>query len=244
MDEISIRKRLYADPVGVDNEVQQAIEAKPNIGQLARELNALNGDITKALHIDTPDNLAQRIILQQRLTNHRKQRQSRWYLALAASVVAIIGLSTSYVLLHHQYRTVADYAIAHVLHDGQDLIDHAKQHGKAYPLADINRLSKAVGVSFHTNALVDAKLELVAAEECFFDGMNSIHLVFSGIYADVTVLIIGPSDHLKQTAQFNYRHSKGVSRQYDNGRVIIFAHQNEPLDKWQQVIDKHIEWLI
>ncbi|WP_189637837.1 DUF3379 family protein [Thalassotalea sp. HSM 43] len=237
MDELEFRRRLYSDPNSKDNELLNAIEADPSRKKFAKELKSLDDKIDSVLRVDVPEDLADRLILRQSLDSHsQRQRKSRWHLAVAASVAFIVGISVSYMAITPSHSSIADYSLAHYHHEAGNF---AHSGDSKYTLTSFNKSVAGLDVSF-----TDKLGKLVSVDECFFDGMNSVHLVFEGLYDNVTVFIIPKNEHLAQSEQFADQSVKGISRQYSKGGVIIMGDVKEPLEQWQQKIDETIEWSI
>ncbi|WP_371186112.1 DUF3379 family protein [Thalassotalea maritima] len=235
MDELEFRRKLYADPN--DSSINDAIASDDERKRLAKQMKQIDADIAAAMKVSVPDKLAEKIILQQSLTAHQhRQRKTRWYLAMAASIAFIVGISFSYRYMTPAYNSISDYALAHYYHE-QD--DYKERAGSNYELDDINQVMGSMGIS-----LQQSIGKLIAVEECFFDGMDSLHLVFEGLNDNVNVFILPKNKHLQHSKQFADNRTHGVSQQYPQGHVVIVADKNTPLDSWQQQLSRHIKWSI
>ncbi|WP_394174920.1 DUF3379 family protein [Thalassotalea litorea] len=237
MDELEFRRRLYADPTDNGSDIRKSIKENPANARFYAEMQQLNKRIDNALHVDVPENLRNNLILKQTMDSHRKQSsRKRWHLAVAASVAFMVGLGVNYFNASPVYTSVADYSLAHYYHE-EGKFDH-KADG-SINLISLNDKMRDVNASF--NGEIG---KIVAVKDCYFDGMDSVHLVIEGKYDNITVFVIPKAQHLAQTQQFADSNIHGRSQEYQQGEVIILGDKREPLDIWQQKIDATIEWSI
>lgn len=237
MDDLEFRRRMYADPNSKDPELNQAINSDAKRKEFSDELRAFDDKIASALKVDVPENMANQLILQQSLQAHQvTKRKSRIQLAMAASVAFAVGIAINFVNSSPVYQDISDYSLAHYHHEA----DHFDKKASAtYTLASVNEEMANLQVGF-----AEKIGELISVDDCYFDGMDSIHLVFEGKYDNVTVFIIPKNEHLKFSESFQDKSVQGVTHQYSNGDVIIMGDKREPLQQWQQKIDHSIVWSI
>ena len=65
MDELEFRRRLYADPNELDEQLSSYVAQDAQREKLVADLQSLDKRLEQALNIEVPDNLAERIILNQ-----------------------------------------------------------------------------------------------------------------------------------------------------------------------------------
>ncbi len=237
MDDLEFRKRLYSDPASQDQDMIDAIKQDSARKNLADELNAFDDKILTAMKVEVPENLASQLILRQSLHAHQQtKKKSRIHLAMAASVAFAVGITVNFLTASPVYTNVADYSLAHYHHEAANFDNTGDIQ---YSLANFNSEMNDLNVSFS-----DKLGKLISIDGCYFDGMDSVHLVFEGKYDNVTVFIVPKSEHLKFSQQFNDETVQGVARQYQQGDVIIMGDRKETLELWQQKIDETIEWSI
>ncbi|WP_068547877.1 DUF3379 family protein [Thalassotalea crassostreae] len=237
MDDLEFRKRLFADPNNLDDDMQESVASDKQRQQLHKDLLSLDSDIHNAMNVEVPEGLADKLILGQSLRAHQvKKKKTRIQFALAASVALMVGIASNMMLFSPAYSNVSDYSLAHYHHEEGKFSNVGNAN---YSLASVNEEMSDLNVSFAK------KLgKLISVDGCFFDSMNSIHMVFEGKYDNVTVFIVPKSEHLQFTEQFSDADIKGVTRQYEQGDVIIMGDKRESLDVWQQQLDSNIEWSI
>lgn len=237
MDDLEFRRRLYSNPSSSDHDIKNAIGEDNSRKKFADDILAFDSDIAAALNVDVPENLANQLILHQSLHSHQQtQNKSRIHLAIAASVAFVVGITVSFLNTSPAYRNIADYSLAHYHHEA----DQYNNLGNSqYSLASFNDKVDNLHVRF-----TEKLGKIIALNDCFFDGMDSIHMVLEGKYDNVTVFIIPKSAHLSYSGQFNDDIVKGITRQYKQGDVVIMGNKSESLDKWQKKIDETISWSI
>ncbi|WP_171022192.1 DUF3379 family protein [Thalassotalea litorea] len=237
MDDLEFRRRLYADPKDNNSDIQKGIDEDSANARFYDEIQQLDKRINSALHVEVPENLSNNLILKQTLASHRKQTtQKRWHLAVAASVAFFVGVGINYFNASPVYTSVADYSLAHYYHE-EGKFSHSADG--SVNLASLNDKMRDVNANF--NGEIG---NIVAVKDCYFDGMDSVHLVLEGKYDNITVFVIPKVQHLAQSRQFADSKIHGLSREYQQGEVIILGDKREALDLWQQKIDETIEWSI
>ncbi len=237
MDELELRRRLLADPNSDEQDLLDAIKEESHNQKLSDELKALDTRIANALDVNVPDNLANKLILKQSLHSHQQtKRRSKWHMAIAASVALVVGLGVSLVNLSPAHTNIVDYSIAHYHHEEGDFPKHAQAQ---ISLASVNDKLGDLNVQF-ANAIGN----LISIDDCYYDGMDSMHLVFEGKYDNITLFIIPKNEHLSFTEQFSEANIHGITKQYKNADVIIMGDKREQLNEWQQKVDSNIEFSI
>jgi hypothetical protein len=241
MDDLQFRRGIYSDPHNKDNtfsdEVLAEINSNPAKKQLSNDIKQLDNKIAKAMNIEVPENLVDKLILRQTLANHQQQkRKSKIYLALAASVVFAIGLTFNLMQFSNAYGSLGDYALAHVHYEKTRFNNNMDAK---ISLASLNKKMASFDGSF-----LSSVGQLISAEYCRFDGMKSLHLVFQGKTDIVTIFVVPKNDNLSFDDKFTDEKLKGTSQRFENGNIIIVANLNESLNKWQNTINDNIQWSI
>ncbi|TQV74112.1 DUF3379 domain-containing protein [Aliikangiella marina] len=114
MDELEKKRRQLADPQSQLSDVD--VESFENISdeKLAeiKESQQFESQLQQAMNIDVPEALADKVILNQRLT---KRRNRFFNFAIAASVALVSILSFN--LINKEQLPVTEEALAHVYHE-------------------------------------------------------------------------------------------------------------------------------
>lgn len=235
MDDLQFRRNVYADPSNLDEETRKAINEDASREQFVNELESLDHDIKRALSVDVPEDLTQKLILKQTFASHRQQqKKKRVHLALAASVAFALGLSLNILQFSSAYNTLSDHALAHIYHEDGEFSNTMPAN---VTLASLNDKMSAFDGNF-TSQIGD----LISAEFCRFDGMKSLHLVFRGKTSPVTVFIVPQNEDLAIESQFADENFKGRAVSYQNSNVVIIGDENEELTKWQENVEKNVRW--
>lgn len=235
MDDLQFRRSLYADPKHMDEEIKAAMNADPKKQQFAQELEQLDSKIAKALEVDVPDDLANKLILRQTMASHQQQkRKSRVHLALAASVAFAFGLTLNFMQFSSAYSGIGEYALAHVYHEQEYFSNN--QEAKV-TLASLNSKMDTFDGSF-ANMIG----KLISADYCRFDGIKSLHLVFQGEQSPVNVFIVPERDDVSFTEYFSDKELNGVAEKIGKQNVIIVGDKKEPIEKWRTNLNSNIRW--
>jgi hypothetical protein len=237
MDDLQFRRRIYADPHTRDEDMLDAIKSDPAKQRFTQELDDLDSKIFKALNVDVPSDLCSKLFLRQTLASHQQQkRKSRIRLSLAASVAFAMGLTFNFMQFSSAYTTLADYAIAHVAYE-EGYFSNASTENVS--LASLNNKMATFNGSF-TSGIG----KLLFADYCRFDGIKSLHLVYQGVTSTVTVFVVPNNEDLAFSANFTDDKLIGKSQHFTHSNIIVVGDKNEPLQKWQNAIDKNINWSI
>lgn len=237
MDDLQFRRSIYADPNTTDETVSKAKMADPAKKQFAEELKKLDLKIHNAMHIDVPDDLYNKLILRQTLASHQQQkRRNRIQLAMAASVAFAIGLSVNFVQSSNAYNSLGDYALAHVNHEAHLFNNNSNAQ---VTLASLNQEM----ATFH-GSFTQSLGKLISSGECEFGGIKVLHLVYQGKTQPVTVFVVPPNNGLDFNADFTNGKLHGEAQQFKNANIVVVGDKNEPLEQWQQKINKNISWSI
>lgn len=233
MDELSFRRRIYADPNDNQQDIIDACNQDPKKAQFKADLQSFDDKLNDALNIDTPDNLADRILLSQTIDFQQHQKKkSRVHLALAASVAFAVGLSFQVFNSGGKYTTLSEHALAHVYDE-----EHHLHDDYSYSSEDLNVKLASFGASI-TNSIAP----ITFASYCRFDGVKSLHLVFQGENAPVTVFLVPNSANLTGNSEFSDDRMNGNIVSFENADMVIVADEGENSAKWQQKLTSSIQW--
>jgi len=237
MDDLQFRRIIYADPTNQDEEIIAAKLSDPAKKQFAQDIILLNEKIKKALKVDVPEDLCNKLILRQTLASHqKKKRKKRIHLALAASIAIMGSLVFNFMQFSSAYSNLGDYALAHVYHEIELFSNDDKSH---VSLTSLNQKMTAFDGNFKASLG-----KLISADYCRFDGMKSLHLVYQGLTNPVTVFIVPKNEQLAFSKTFKDESLHGESLSFKHANVIIVADKNESLNQWQSSIKDSISWTI
>lgn len=237
MDDLEFRRRLYADPNTIDADLRKAMLEDNSKHKFADELSKFEASIQSALTVDVPEGLCDKLILRQTLETHKQQkRKSRIHLSLAASVAFAIGLGMNMLQFSSAYSHLSDHALAHMYHEDGFFSNDSEAK---VSLTSLNDKMSTFGGSFQ-NTLG----QLISADFCRFDGLKSLHIVFKGEHAPVTVFVIPHDEDLAISEEFSDEKFQGKIIQYRNSNIVVITENGDDVKQWKNKVNENITWSI
>ena len=248
MDELEFRRRILAEPSTNDKELEAFAEQDTDKQAFIDDIRAFDDELSKALNIPVPENLAQRIIDNTYSSEEESTEQpldtiveaksrfafNRLYLAAAASF--LVAISVFFVSnKQHTLYSVGEHAFAHLYHEIGSLDKH-----EAIDLASVNEKFATIGG--HLDELPGKVTYLMF---CDFQGKKGLHLVFESDFGPMTVFIV-PSDEQPfgtGSDDFNDERFAGHINRGDRADTILIASIGAPLDSYNSMINDAIRWL-
>lgn len=239
MDELEFRRRIMSDPKQRDSEINAAIKQSEQNAQFADDILDLDKQLAKAMAIDVPDDLADRILFNQTSANQDdliKPNFARKAMAMAASVAFVAGLLVGQLnwgnlLVAPAQASLASTAIAHVENEKsfiQNLDEQVKStqiNAKMVPYA--HQLSSRF--PYHVYYL----------NHCGFGKSNALHMVFEGKKGKVTLFLTAISS--AKSSDFDQDGMIGIVEPMGNSSMIIVANEGENVDKIAKNLAKIIK---
>ncbi|ATC95469.1 DUF3379 family protein [Pseudoalteromonas tunicata] len=235
MDELEFRRRLYADPNELDEQLSSYVAQDAQREKLVADLQSLDKRLEQALNIEVPDNLAERIILNQSFSEHRSQkRRARAHLAIAASVAFAFGI------IFNLYNSAAplnleQHALDHLYHE----IASIKMQDRRFDLNQVNAKLASFG-----GQLNELPGEISFLTICDFKGQKGLHLVFNSATGPVTLFIVPQDNTRESVSEFSDQQFKGTILQTHFANVIMLAEKADNLPKYQQQVKENLMWKI
>ena len=237
MDDLQFRRSILADPKNRDDDTNASIKNDPAKQRFVQEIDSLDNKIAQAMNIPVPDDLVNKLILRQTLASHQQQkRKTRVRLAMAASVAFVMGLTVNFYMFSSTYKNLGDYAIAHVNHEAKHFSNTAEP---TVTLASLNEKMAVFKGSFDSTFGT-----LIFADYCRFDGSKSLHLVFQGQSSPVNIFILPEDEDIKFIANFANDKLQGKSLNFNHSNIIVVGDKQEPMQQWQERVNKSITWSI
>lgn len=233
MDELTFRRRIYANPDDNEQEVLDACLQDPVKAKFKADMQQFDDSLTKALNIDVPENLADRVLLSQTIKVQQIQkRKSRVHLAIAASVAFTIGLTFQMFGISPRHDSLGEHALAHVHAEISHLQDKA-----TYTTEQLNIKLASFG-----GQMMSEVAPIKFANYCYFGGIKSLHVVLEGDNHPVTVFFVPNNSGMKNTDVFSDQDFQGESVQFQHAEMLIVTDKNDPVDKWRDKISNAIKW--
>lgn len=227
MDELEFRRRAYGEPQSQDPEFLQAQKEASGRDAFVNDLKALDRKIAKALKVDVPEDLADKLLLRQQLTVHHKQRRRTTFLvAMAASVAFVFGLSFS--LLRLGPVDLGEHALSHVYHEYKAL-----QSERDIDLADINASLVSVR-GLESAHFSSAPGRVVFKAYCDFQGVRSLHLVLEGDAGKVTLFIVPVEERMQLPTQFADNRYQGIGVKTEDAYLLLVGEEKSALEHLEQ----------
>jgi len=237
MDDILFRHTAIATPCDKSKEFLDSVEANEQNKALVKEAKAFDAQLESMLKVPVPDNLADKILLEQSFAiENDKKSSNRWHIAIAASIAFIIGISLPSLSSFTQSPLdMGTVAMEHVIHE---YYMTSKIDEKA-TLPMINAKLASYGGE------VKSELgEVTFVNFCDFKGTRALHMVMKGEMGPVTVFVVPSDAGFAEKAEFHDQHLKGMTEKMGKADVVIVGEMDEPLNKVQQKLKENIVWNI
>lgn len=233
MDELEFRRRLYAEPNENDPLIEAFAKEDADRNKFLNDIKQLDKDITDALNIPVPENLADKLILNQAIETHRvDKKKRRAHLAIAASVAFFCSILINFTMKQAPLD-IGQHALAHVNHE----LNSLKPTDRRYQLAQINTQLASFGGS-----VSDLPGEVSYSTFCDFNGQRSLHLVFQTEQGPVTLFIVPSKNGYDAQSQFNNERFTGEVYQTQKASLIMVGENGQDLEKYQKQIADNIIW--
>ncbi|MFC4698831.1 DUF3379 family protein [Glaciecola siphonariae] len=229
MDDITFRRTIYSDPFTQDPEVIEAAKADPKKHAFWEEIRSMESALQEAMDIPVPEDLADKLILRQSLSDYKQTKQRRpWYMALAASVV-LASVLTVGIMTQPSGNLAAD-VFAHMSH-----MEYELNKGGNVDLAMVNDKLAA-----YNGQISDGIGEIISANYCYLDSIKSLHMIIKGENGLASVFVL-PSQASKGVDEsFSNDEYSGASFLLESAKVIVVGENtsqvNELTSKAKQLL--------
>lgn len=264
MDELEFRKRVYANPRDLDEEVLGAARANPDyqkildetlaledsLGPLMESLEAPAGLMAKLLSIPETDELESQTAASasSKVSPIRARKRSFFhYYAVAASLVLAVGIVFS--LSSNGGPSSADIVfgdelLAHLHYDIEEIDDIT--NGETYAVLDLNEINFSLANTGTRLISYDGAQQYAvrSAKPCeILPAYQSAHLVLKGSHGAVSVIVVNNSP---VDVEFSIRDDRfdGIVIPMEQGNMILVGEKNEDLDQFTSMFSENVEWVI
>ncbi|MDP5145953.1 DUF3379 domain-containing protein [Shewanella sp. ULN5] len=232
MDDLQFRRQAYGDPNNQSDDFLQHMASHPDEAKLVKELKALDTQLTQALNIAVPDDLAEKLLLRQQLNQHHQtQKRTRYLMAMAASIAFIVGVSFS--MLRFTPIDLSEHALAHVYHETKAL-----QIEQDIGFNDVNfKLASMSGLQ--QSKFIQQPGRVFYTAYCDFQGVKSLHLVMQDENGQkVTLFIVPAEERLKLDTAFADAKYKGQGFQSADAYMLLVGEQKADLNYVKREIEQ------
>ncbi len=227
MDELSFRRTIYAEPNTSDPDIIQAAKDDPAKQAFWDDVKATDAQIAQAMNISVPENFADKLILQQGMNEFTQTRQKRpWYIAMAASVAMVVGIS--YMTLFAGNNGLANDVFAHVSHEYM-----AKELAMSSKNVTQQVLNEKM-TSFN-GALSEDIGEVVSANYCYLNAIRSLHMIVKGERGLLSLFVVPQSQSQDLKEEFSNDELVGTSFLLASAKIIIVGSDREDVSQLQKV---------
>lgn len=265
MDELEFRKRIYANPRELDQEVIDAAGADPVLQKILDESLRFEdslGDLLASPEI--PEGLVGRLqaipeaetasgdeAVTAGPSNVSPLRASKpsffQYYAIAASLILAVGIVFS--LMSNSGPSPADAAfgdelLAHLYHDNLEIDDITG--GAAYALLELDEVNINLANTGTRMVSLDSTEEfgVRSAKPCeILPAYESAHLVLQGSRGAISVIVINNSP---VDVEFSIRDDRfeGIVLPMEGGNMVLVGEKDEDLSHYASLFAENVEWVI
>jgi hypothetical protein len=225
MDELSFRRTIYAEPNTTDPDIIQAAKDDPAKQVFWDEVKAMDAQLAQAMSIPVPENFADKLILRQGMDEFSQKRQKRpWYIALAASVAMVVGVS--YVTLFAGNNGLANDIYAHINHEymNKEIAmtgQHVSQNVINEKMATFNGvLSGEIG-------------DVLSANYCYLGTIKSLHMIIKGKTGLINLFVVDNNNSKELKEDFSTNGLVGTSFLLQSAKIIIVGDDREQVSHLQ-----------
>ncbi|MFQ3207147.1 MAG: hypothetical protein ACI9IT_001297 [Glaciecola sp.] len=227
MDELSFRRTIYAEPNTTDPDIIQAANNDPAKQAFWDEVKAMDAQLAQAMNIPVPENFADKLILRQGMDEFTQKRKKRpWYVAMAASVAMVVGVS--YMTLLAGNNGLANDVFAHVSHEYMN---------KEMTMGGKNVTQEAINEKMATfnGSLSEDIGEVVSANYCYLNTIKSLHMIIRGKTGLVNLFVVPDNKSKELEEDFSNDELIGTSFLLSSAKIIIVGDDKEDVSQLQLV---------
>lgn len=231
MDDLTFRRRVYEDPDTVDQDILDAAARDPEKRKFLQQTRQLNEQLKGAAKVPVPDELAHKLIWQQSTKQYLHQkRKQRWYIALAASLALVTGISATMWFMKPSDH-LQDHALAHVTHLKKEI----PQAGYQVNMDQVNAKLASFG-----GTIQDSIGEIKVANFCHLQLTRSLHFILETPTGMVSVFVVTPEKEQVIPDDFENQNYKGKSFSMQKARILVVGDKGADLEPLTQKLKKNM----
>lgn len=248
MDELEFRRRATAHPTDTDPVFLAAAQGSPANRKHLDEMKQLDRHLHRALEVEVPPGLAERILLRQAMEADDEVvvplpppvARPQWRsLAMAASVAFLLGMSTrwlSWPTPAPAELSLAQVAMAHVY--GEE--PFIKGVDEKVSLQTINAKMEKYGAT-----LMDMQgMKVTYVNHCAFYQGPALHMVIQGKMGPVTLFLVPKHVPLSLQPDFEDGQLKGEIMPLKGANMVLIGDMQEPLAPVAKQLESRLHWSI
>lgn len=264
MDELEFRKRVYANPKDLDEEVLEAARSNPDYQKILDETLTLEDSlapllknpaapedlIAQLLSIPEEDELESEVVptVNSNVSPIRARKQNFFqYYAVAASLVLAVGVI--FLIGNNRGPSPADIAF------GNELLEHLHidnveiddiTNGIEYAVLDLDEVNFSMA-NAGTRLLKpneEQNYEVRSAKPCeIIPAYESAHLVLEGSHGAVSVIVIN-NQPVEVEFDISDERFAGIILPMEQGNMILVGEKNEDLNRHASMFSENVQWII
>ncbi len=232
MDDLEFRRHVYADPKCQNTEFLSKKNETEENHLFVDELQQFDKKLKRAMDIEPPKGLAERIILNQALQTHSRMEQQRFIFSIAASVLLVLGV------FFYIFQPISEVNLEHeVLAHIYEELDHLIEQQDKKTL-DINQALAQHGGEFIGDI---GKINYLGS--CDIANKKGIHVILAGTHGSITVLML-PDVSINKEKMVSDNRFHGSIIPTGSGSIAIIGEKNESLNEVKQTIKQKLSWAI
>ena len=233
MDELEFRRRVYADPDTTDVAVLEAAKEDATKLSFLNDMRMMNSQLRQAMDVPVPEDLANKLIWQQSMTEHvREKQRTRWYVAMAATVAFVFGLSFT-LTQQNQVISLGNEALAHMHHASDELGFSTTP----LTLAQVNQRLEEYGAHLASDI---GPIEV--ANYCHLDKIRSLHMILNSDNGPVSVFVVPHSDDATVPSSFGNDTYEGQGYQFKHANMMVVGDKNTDISAFKEKLRKSIQF--
>ncbi|MDN2662568.1 DUF3379 family protein [Psychromonas sp. 14N.309.X.WAT.B.A12] len=245
MDDILFRHTAIATPNDKSEEFLERAMSSDSSKKLVDDGKAFDKLLKDSLKVDVPDDLADKIMLEQSFALERdKNISARWHIAIAASVAFVIGLSIP--LIQKTVTPPVEVAAVEQAPEsiGNVALEMVKNEYFLTAKANENASLQAVNakLAVYGGQAKEGLGEIMFVNYCSFKGTSALHMILKGEKGRVTVFVVPEKGKFTPAAEFSNEHLKGMSEKMGKANIVIVGEPDEPLEMMQEKLHDSIKW--
>ncbi|CAH0540749.1 DUF3379 domain-containing protein [Vibrio marisflavi] len=229
MDDLEFRRQIMSDPKYRDNEILEAIQRSDANNKFVDDILELDDIVAKAMNVDVPDDLADRILFNQSSSENSnviKASFTKRSMAMAASIAFVIGIVVGQIkwgniIVSPVHASLETTAMKHVI-DEKPFVEHLDEQVTS---KQINTKLRPFAYQFDQAF----PYHVFYLNHCGFGQSNALHMVFQGEKGKVTLFVTNiPS---QKSIDFNKDGMSGAIEPVGSSSLILVGVQGENVDQ-------------
>ena len=221
MDDLEFRRRIYADPNTTDKDMLAAIKGDSDKAALKSSLQQLDGKLLQAAKVPVPDDLAHKLIWQQATAEfNRHKRRSRWFIAMAASVAFMAGV-TGTMVFNQAPADIGTEALAHMRYAEIE----TPHSGIEVGMQQVNAKLAGFGGTF-----LQSIGDVAVANSCHLNRQQTVHLILNTDQGKMSVFVMPHNDSNPVPPAFADEKYHGESWSLQNASIMVVGDKGADLN--------------